>query len=652
MSIFKRKQKPEQRNNEGFRPDDPAADLAKAFGVESIAIDFAKAMQLPPISASIDFISSICARVPIKLYRETTDEQGCHTEEVTDDRRTELLNGCTGDSLNAYQMKKAWVTDYFGQGQGYIYIDKDWSMWRSLRYVEQKNISINISTDPIFKDADIFIADRRYYYWDFLRLCRDTVDGFTGKSIIDTNGQLIALMYNTMKFEQMLMDTGGNKKGFLKSAAKLTEKALMDIKKAWRELYSQRSNNVMVLNNGLDYKETSATSTEMQLNENKLTNNDALTMIFLLSAKALQGASDDDIVSAVKTAVIPIIEQMEQAFNEGMLLETEKNTMYWACDTSALERGDILKRFQAYKLAIEGNFMQADEIRYKEDMPALGLNWIRLGLDDVLYDPKTKTIYTPNTNASAKVGEGGIAVGDEEQRSADNGDKKTNYIQLEDGSLAGSYSEGGSSSSSSSSKSEEKDEKSVDKSGKYDIIESEEFNPLSASEAVPKMREMSDKWLKNLTPEEYYSLSKYTKNSGDTDDNKFYKRLNSALRNGSRLNESLKQHSDNISNAINKFELSDDIICYRSTKKNFFSEYEVGDEFSAKYFMSSSVTKNGVLKGDFITEIYAPKGSKCAYLEGLSKYPKQREVIFDKSCKYKVLEKSNKRMKIEVIKDD
>ena len=26
--------------------------------------------------------------------------------------------------------------------------------------------------------------------------------------------------------------------------------------------------------------------------------------------------SDDDIVSAVKTAVIPIIEQMEQAFNE------------------------------------------------------------------------------------------------------------------------------------------------------------------------------------------------------------------------------------------------------------------------------------------------------------------------------------------------
>ena len=419
MALFKRKKKvdiPETEkrdDNTGFRPDDPAADLARAFGLNE-AMTFEKAMQLPPISASIDFISSICARVPIKLYRESVEEEGTRTEEVTDDIRTELLNGNTGDSLNAYQMKKAWVTDYFGEGQGYIFIDKNFLGWRSLRYVEQVNISINVNSDPIFKDADIFIADKKYFYWDFLRLCRDTKDGFKGKSIIDTNGELITLMYKTMRFEKKLMDTGGNKKGFLKAASRLTDKAMSDIKAAWRDLYSVNdSNNVMVLNNGLDYKDTSATSTELQLNENKLTNNDLLTMIFLLSAKALQGASDDDIVSAVKTAVIPIIEQMEQAFNEGLLLESEKSTMYWACDTSALERGDILKRFQAYKLAIEGNFMQADEVRYKEDMPALGLNWIRLGLDDVLYDPKSKTIYTPNTNASVKVGEGGIAVNDE-----------------------------------------------------------------------------------------------------------------------------------------------------------------------------------------------------------------------------------------------
>ena len=482
MALFKRKKKvdiseTEKRDdNTGFRPDDPAADLARAFGLNE-AMTFEKAMQLPPISASIDFISSICARVPIKLYRESIEGEETRTEEVTDDIRTELLNGNTGDSLNAYQMKKAWVTDYFGEGQGYIFIDKNFLGWRSLRYVEQVNISINVNSDPIFKDADILIADKKYFYWDFLRLCRDTKDGFKGKSIIDTNGELITLMYKTMRFEKKLMDTGGNKKGFLKSLTKLTDKAMNEIKAAWRDLYSVNdSNNVMVLNNGLDYKDTSATSTELQLNENKLTNNDLLTMIFLLSAKALQGASDDDIVSAVKTAVIPIIEQMEQAFNEGLLLESEKKTMYWACDTSALERGDILKRFQAYKLAIEGNFMQADEIRYKEDMPALGLNWIRLGLDDVLYDPKSKTIYTPNTNASVKVGEGGIAVNDGEQRMWIKGDKGLFAGSTPGGAGGGVMhapvdSGGGAAPTSSSQKSDEKDEKSVDKPAKLGYTE-------------------------------------------------------------------------------------------------------------------------------------------------------------------------------------
>ena len=53
---------------------------------------------------------------------------------------------------------------------------------------------------------------------------------------------------------------------------------------------------------------------------------------------------------------------------------------------------------EAYKLAVDANIMQIDEIRFEEDLPSLGLNWIKLGLDDVLYDPKTNTVYTPNTN--------------------------------------------------------------------------------------------------------------------------------------------------------------------------------------------------------------------------------------------------------------
>lgn len=55
-------------------------------------------------------------------------------------------------------------------------------------------------------------------------------------------------------------------------------------------------------------------------------------------------------------------------------------------------------RFEAYKTALESNLMQIDEVRYLENLEPLGLNFIKLGLQDVLFNPVTKEVYTPNTN--------------------------------------------------------------------------------------------------------------------------------------------------------------------------------------------------------------------------------------------------------------
>lgn len=65
----------------------------------------------------------------------------------------------------------------------------------------------------------------------------------------------------------------------------------------------------------------------------------------------------------------------------------------------------MLSRYQAYAVGLQNNFLQPDEVRYKEDMPPLGFNYIKLGLNNVLLDPNTGVIYTPNTNKTVKMGE-------------------------------------------------------------------------------------------------------------------------------------------------------------------------------------------------------------------------------------------------------
>ena len=115
-------------------------------------------------------------------------------------------------------------------------------------------------------------------------------------------------------------------------------------------------------------------------------------------------ATEADTASLAKLAAIPLMVTIQCALNKDFLLEKEKGLFYWAFDTKELLKGDMKERFEAYKAALEANFMQVDEVRFAEDMEPLGLTWIKLGLNDVLYDPKTKTIYTPNTNKMTAMG--------------------------------------------------------------------------------------------------------------------------------------------------------------------------------------------------------------------------------------------------------
>ncbi len=101
---------------------------------------------------------------------------------------------------------------------------------------------------------------------------------------------------------------------------------------------------------------------------------------------------------------------IECALNRDLLLEKEKGSLYWAFDTKELLKGSMKERFDAYKTALDANFMQVDEVRFAEDMEPLGLTWIKLGLQDVLYDPKTNTIYTPNTNQMQRMTEQTLQV--------------------------------------------------------------------------------------------------------------------------------------------------------------------------------------------------------------------------------------------------
>jgi hypothetical protein len=211
---------------------------------------------------------------------------------------------------------------------------------------------------------------------------------------------------------------GGKRRGVLQSENKLANDELKRLKVAWEDMYSSDGDKALILNNGVKFSEISQTAVEQQLAEQKKEINNEICALFGLNTDVISSkASDDERIAAIKTAIMPILTAFTKSANKELLLESEKyapeGDMYFEFDLSESMKADMLKRFQAYEIALRSKWLQPDEVRYKEDLDPLGLDFITLGLDDVLYDPKTKTVYTPNTNQTTKLGEGGVKIDEE-----------------------------------------------------------------------------------------------------------------------------------------------------------------------------------------------------------------------------------------------
>ena len=372
--------------------------LLKAL-LEGETITREKAMTLPCVNGAVDFISNCIASMPVKLYKIRDGK----VEEKKDDARMKFLNGDTGDTLDAFQMKKAMVDDYLMGKGGYCFIQKSRNDVTGLFYVEEKYITIMKVYTPIYKNFQIFVggydADGKeskkaygtFLPYQFIKLLRNTKDGASGVGYTVEVSKALETAFQTLLYQLGMVSTGGNKRGFLKAERKLGQDEIDTLKKAWKNLYGNNSENVVVLNNGIDFREASNSAVETQLNESKKTLQDEINSLFHIYP--------NDFDRTFKEAIYPIVKAFETALNRDLLLEKEKGKFFFEFDVKEIIRANLNDRYQAYKLAKETGFMTLNEIRRAENMEYIeGLDVVNVGLGAVLYDVNRHVYYTPNTD--------------------------------------------------------------------------------------------------------------------------------------------------------------------------------------------------------------------------------------------------------------
>lgn len=395
MGLFRKRK--EERAEQLNMTD--ISEFSSLFSAQEITRS--QAMEIPTVSACINKIAETVSRLPIKLYSRAN---GCISE-ITDDCRLALLNCDTGDTLNPVDMWRAVIEDYFLGNGAWLYLNGFGNEIESIHYVDSRNVSIMANTDPVFKSFDIMVNGRKYYDFQFFRLFRKTRTGYSNVPLQEENQKILSVAYNSLKLEDKMNKHGGNKSGFFKLASKASKEAFENIKTCCKSLFdNSESTKTFVLNDGLEFQPTSSTPVELQINENKKVNSVEICKIFGFPHTVIDGNATDDDNKKFISAVTAILNHIETALDLSFLLEEEKSQgFYFAFDTKELTRGSIKERFEAYEIAVRNHILQIDEIRCEEDYEPLGFNFVTLGLGDVLLNPQSMEVFTPNTGQTANL---------------------------------------------------------------------------------------------------------------------------------------------------------------------------------------------------------------------------------------------------------
>jgi methionine synthase II (cobalamin-independent) len=175
---------------------------------------------------------------------------------------------------------------------------------------------------------------------------------------------------------------------------------------------------------------------------------------------------------------------------------------------------------------------------------------------------------------------------------------------------------------------------------------------LAEANVVAALRKEYDEWISGLTEKEKYAIEKYSWNSFDRLHKRepFFSRLNAMLRGiSSTEGEMLEEYAELISNAISKHPIKHSVICYRGSDHDMTDYTPIGEMFESLQFISTSVIRSKKIKGRYEFIIHLPIGANAAYIEKLSAYKKQRELLINRNTYFKVISRNGTLIELEVV---
>lgn len=213
-------------------------------------------------------------------------------------------------------------------------------------------------------------ADRIFHLRGF------SLEGIVGLSPVSIHREAIGLGLVTELYGARFFGNGAMPGGVLEHPGRLTDEVAKRLRTQWEEVHGgvSRAHRVAIAEEGMKWKDVAVEPEKAQfLGLRKFQVTEAARILRLPPHLLgdLERATFSNIeqmaIEFVEHSLRPWLVRWEQRIWQSLLGRKDRQKVFAEFTIEGLLRGDIQSRFQAYKVAREGGWMSANEIREKEN---------------------------------------------------------------------------------------------------------------------------------------------------------------------------------------------------------------------------------------------------------------------------------------------
>jgi HK97 family phage portal protein len=344
-------------------------------------VSLARAAGLTAVWGCTTLIAGSIASMPLVLYRRAGEGR----ERALEHPLYDVLHTRPNPVQPVVAFWEAMVTALLLRGNAYAMLTRDDDgRVRALWYTNPDRVTVDVTkTGRLRYKVATGGQTTTVEAAGMLHVCGPmSDDGYTGRSVITTFRETLGLGLALERYGGEFFANAATPKGVITSPGMLSEPAVKRLKEAIEAGHTGRGkrHSTVVLEGGLKFEPIGVSHEDAQFVESRRFNTEEVARIFgvpphMIGAdiKGSMTYSNSELESLrlLKHTLGPWLARIESAVNFACIPSLERRQLYAEFLPDALLATDTAGRYAAYKTALEAGFLTLDEVRRKENLPAL-----------------------------------------------------------------------------------------------------------------------------------------------------------------------------------------------------------------------------------------------------------------------------------------